>query len=620
MHRIRQACSTCRRRKTKCSGERPICFHCRRNRHACVYEPYSVTALPPVSHNVRSSSGQSELLQRIDLIESRLAELSNHNTQRTPSSDTPAHETSSHPFINPPQHIQRSLIDTYFVHVHNHPYSHFHETSFRQSFDSSSLPRSLLLAVLASAVRFSKHEFYRGRTLEASEVYSRGAWLSVLTDDLTSEDTMSLHVVQAVNILAVVEHTAGRINSGWLKLGLGARISQAMGLMREPDPWLPFAEQEERRRVFWSVYLLDKLISCGRSRPIVILDQDCQLRLPCIEDSFRKGEAKPTHTLHQLLDWNTQMTESPSPFALVVLLASILGRCTRYVYRTRDSDDIPPWDTRSEYAAINSSLLLFESYVNMGPIHRSDTAVGEILDHQTYAYSLFHLCHCLLNHPFLLHIRLQPLGTKVPHSFAARALQAGVDHATSLVDTLISATDTGTRIESSSYSFCVTVAASILSITAHAQDHSLAPRSSDILLQFQRGLEVLDRLAKLWMHAMNMSLRLREFHTRSQSLVGLLDPARLGSSLDPASEEMLWSMLDYATLALNFQERPQTPTLSIPTLPSPTSWPFETGLDTTASVDVHEAPSMIFNASAPSVRLDELEYLLNCNSPRRGYL
>lgn len=109
--------------------------------------------------------------------------------------------------MNLPQQILQSLIDTYFVHVHNHPYSYFHEASFLSRFETNSLPQSLLLAVLASAVRFSSHEFFEGRTLEASEVYAKEAWLSVLTNDLTSEDTTSLHVVQAVNILAVVEHT-----------------------------------------------------------------------------------------------------------------------------------------------------------------------------------------------------------------------------------------------------------------------------------------------------------------------------------------------------------------------------------------------------------------------------
>lgn len=35
--------TTFRRKKTKCSGERPACFYCRRSNRPCVYEPYSAT-------------------------------------------------------------------------------------------------------------------------------------------------------------------------------------------------------------------------------------------------------------------------------------------------------------------------------------------------------------------------------------------------------------------------------------------------------------------------------------------------------------------------------------------------------------------------------------------------
>lgn len=93
-----------RRKKTKCSGERPICFHCRRNRLACIYEPYSATLgdanppppLPPVTNNLNNvgcsaylrergpvlSDQQAELLHRISTIESRLAELSGRAPQQ----------------------------------------------------------------------------------------------------------------------------------------------------------------------------------------------------------------------------------------------------------------------------------------------------------------------------------------------------------------------------------------------------------------------------------------------------------------------------------------------------------------------------------------------------------
>ena len=36
-HRVNHACEPCRQRKTKCSGERPVCVHCQDFKIACFY-------------------------------------------------------------------------------------------------------------------------------------------------------------------------------------------------------------------------------------------------------------------------------------------------------------------------------------------------------------------------------------------------------------------------------------------------------------------------------------------------------------------------------------------------------------------------------------------------------
>ena len=36
-HRVNHACEPCRQRKTKCSGERPVCIHCQDFKIACFY-------------------------------------------------------------------------------------------------------------------------------------------------------------------------------------------------------------------------------------------------------------------------------------------------------------------------------------------------------------------------------------------------------------------------------------------------------------------------------------------------------------------------------------------------------------------------------------------------------
>lgn len=59
-----------------------------------------------------------------------------------------------------------------------------------------------------------------------------------------------------------------------MKIGLAVRIAQDLRLMYEPDASsnMNDVEREEHRRVFWSVYLLDKLVSCGRARPPAVLN------------------------------------------------------------------------------------------------------------------------------------------------------------------------------------------------------------------------------------------------------------------------------------------------------------------------------------------------------------
>ena len=99
-----------------------------------------------------------------------------------------------------------SLIDTYFVHAHNQPYGYFRESSFRQKLENGLLPKCLVFAVLATAVRFSTHEYFGGNFRDASETYARESWLGVLAEHMTVESGLSVHIVQAVNLLAVLDN------------------------------------------------------------------------------------------------------------------------------------------------------------------------------------------------------------------------------------------------------------------------------------------------------------------------------------------------------------------------------------------------------------------------------
>ncbi|KAL2004684.1 hypothetical protein VTN00DRAFT_3212 [Thermoascus crustaceus] len=656
IRRTRQACTNCRRKKTRCSGERPTCSHCRRKNRVCLYKPYPETGSDNQQASLPSSLlNHSDVLQRISTLESKLAELSGRAREERIGSSSPEDITSrtvpesgragshgsSDPSVQlsgeeptvddlhtlsyktlPPQPVLRSLVDTYFLYSHNQPYSYFQEASFRRKLDSGLLPRCLVFAVLASALRFSAHEYYSGRAHEAAEAYARESWLSVLQDHLTVENSPNLHVVQTTNLLAVIDFTAGRISSGWLKIGLAVRISQDLHLMKEPRECLSYTEQEEWRRVFWSVYLLDKLVSCGKARPPAIADEDCHVQVPCDEQTLRSGGWKKTPTLNQLLNGNTDVCEMPSNFALTVLMASILGRCNRYVLHERDVDEMPPWDPKSEFASINSTLLLVESYARVGGksiadiVNENLTPEGDVdqqlVGHFIFARTVFHLCHCLLNHPFLLRMRLKRLGSKTPPaSFSSRAFQTSCDHARKLVNLLDDIAKSGYLAGASFYAYAVTIAGGVLSLNFHHERARGGAVSSDLLNVYQQSVDALERVAGLWGHASNMVLHLRDFHSRSHKFTSLLDPYYIANDLGSDVEEALWSMIDYGTLCSS--SRPVYGS-SLPDTPSPSSFGLDSGLMPGSSDGYMPSNNDIFTGMLPGLRPNEVDFLLNIAS------
>ncbi|KAK1470610.1 hypothetical protein CCUS01_06375 [Colletotrichum cuscutae] len=59
----------------------------------------------------------------------------------------------------------------------------------------------------------------------AIEAYAREAWLSVLGDHMTVEDSCNLEVAQATNILAIIDFT-GEYFDNWVFLGTNALVSR----------------------------------------------------------------------------------------------------------------------------------------------------------------------------------------------------------------------------------------------------------------------------------------------------------------------------------------------------------------------------------------------------------
>lgn len=112
---------------------------------------------------------------------------------------------------------QLDLTGVYFRHCHNQPYCYFHERSFYRRLRDDTLPPFLILAVLATAARFTAS--VPGSRTEIPEegradVYAQCSWAIISRLTMSSGFCVCLRLVQATNLLAVIDFTSEFDSSG----------------------------------------------------------------------------------------------------------------------------------------------------------------------------------------------------------------------------------------------------------------------------------------------------------------------------------------------------------------------------------------------------------------------
>ncbi|TXC03701.1 hypothetical protein FocTR4_00000065 [Fusarium oxysporum f. sp. cubense] len=412
-----------------------------------------------------------------------------------------------------PEDVLMAVIDSYFSYCQNQPYSFFHEESFRRCLSQHAIPRHLVLAVMATAVRFCSHPYFSGRALEMSVEYANRSWKLIVSDCFTVGKVAEVSTVQTVALLGLFDFTAGRLRHGsaWVKVGLAVRIAQDCGLMLENAAHLSYAEQEERRRVFWSVYLLDRLVSCGRGRPPAIVDASCHLQLPCDESIWREGLWAKTQSLDEMTNRTLSVSQRQCPLAQVIAIAQILGRCAQYVLQDFNiRGPHPPWDPGSDFAGIESDLLHFEAYLEIErPIDEilAPYILAEgVVDSQSsgpiiFSRALFHLCYCLLNHPFLLRRRINTCRNLAPISFIKRSSDLAWLHAQQMMALIRESRKLGCSFHSSSSGYAVTVAGSIIALRTYDED---SPTCQEAQILLEEALGYLDIIGQHWSNVRTM--------------------------------------------------------------------------------------------------------------------
>ncbi|KAI0535040.1 fungal-specific transcription factor domain-containing protein [Xylaria digitata] len=394
--RVHQACLNCRRKKTRCPGERPICSFCARLQQDRQYDGSWL----PSNEADRLTLKAQTLAARVATIESQLSMITLSSFGEPGNSslvwNTPLSQvgsSGSHPVklnfggLLDTATIQ-SAVDTYFRYCHCQPYCYFQEENFRRGLAENTLPPWLLLAVIATAAGFSNDGALQGRHNEASDYFASVAWKDINGRMFQEEDFMTIHTVQAANMLSVIDFA---------------------GIPSQPHPSLSLSHQEEHQKTAWS------------KRTPTLQDADCTLGLP-ISPDFRSS-ATPE---------DVRSLGSPG---VLYLIASALGRVQRCWLRwSPQSATHFPWKTRSEFASIYSSLLTcesclaeslsgFDSALDKEIVNtRGKTKIDPALGLLCFSHAIYFLSQCLLYYPFLFRCQLQSVKALIPLSFLRHVL------------------------------------------------------------------------------------------------------------------------------------------------------------------------------------------------------
>lgn len=128
----------------------------------------------------------------------------------------------------------------------------------------------------------------------------------LLDDEL---DRPIAFTVQAQTLMAIYLHTTSRISAAYNVLGTAVRIAYSLGLHRDPPASIGITKAELRRRIWWSLYVLDSKLSMEVGRPMVVdlNTSNCQLpaddaetaRISCLQSYFSTTEMTwLTYTVH----------------------------------------------------------------------------------------------------------------------------------------------------------------------------------------------------------------------------------------------------------------------------------------------------------------------------------
>ncbi|KAJ5403749.1 hypothetical protein N7509_003620 [Penicillium cosmopolitanum] len=343
---------------------------------------------------------------------------------------------SSHSQSQPQPHnviLSDILLDAYFGRLHGKPFFVLDETSTRQMHQLKQLYAPLSMAISAMTAR------YVHAVGQPDQSLRMGLDAALQARRMIDVDNPTVEGLQTLLLLSQAFFAYGLGKKAYMTFSNCAAMVVALDLLREAPSKSNLAppEREMRRRLFWSVYLMDRFITCGSPRPCLIADHSIVLRLP-VWSSHTPGltvEGELFHVGPNIQYSADSRRKSPSAASLLIDITRILGVTNRYLAAGGVKGDSHfPWHALSNLSKIRQELDIWAAGTQ--DVFSSIEALFGHPESTTLLLSklIYHLVHCLVYRPFLPIDLVELRGTGQHQSWQIEATNLCFSHSNAIAE------------------------------------------------------------------------------------------------------------------------------------------------------------------------------------------
>jgi hypothetical protein len=455
--RLPLACIACRRKKIRCSGEKPACKHCLRSRIPCVYKVTTRKAAPRTDYmamldkrlkrmedrvvklipkdSLPSVSGvgrsvvkpalpgappKTPTTKKRQAEEAFGGELDDWSKTKTANPDAAgvasrAKDTEDSRLLTegaeslPSKEIQEHLAEVYFDFVYGQSYPLLHKPSFMRKLASGNVPPVLILAICAISARFSTHP-----QLRTEPCFLRGDHWAERAREISLKRYDSPNITILIVYLLLGLHEFGTCQGGrsWMFGGMAQRMAYALQLHKELeyDPSsnesdrkpLSLTDREIRRRTMWSCFLMDRFNSSGTDRPLFVHEQYIEVQLPVKEHLYLHEIRAPTENLegnvpNPVPPDSGQLAdpkENMGVSAYTIRLVCIWGKLVKYMnLGGKERESESMWSPKSTFFSIRKEARDFKDALPEMLVYSSENLKSHAIGKTANSFLYIHILY-----------------------------------------------------------------------------------------------------------------------------------------------------------------------------------------------------------------------------------